>query len=75
MAKWFSVSEFVSAARRSSGSVITVIVDIATAASPAAPKPASSNTAAPTAATSAVPKDAWIIATASSGTGAASAKA
>jgi hypothetical protein len=75
MANWFSVSEFVSAARRSSGSVRTVIAGTAIVDSPAVLKPASSSAAAPTPGTSAAPKDVWIIVTASVSTDAARAKA
>lgn len=63
MAKQFSVNEFAASARRSSGSVGTVIVDSDIAAFVVAPKPAPDNTAAQTAVTSRARKDASTIAT------------
>jgi hypothetical protein len=65
MARWFFVNGFVRPldATQCSGSAGTVTVDNVTAATPAASKPAEGSVAAPTAATSEVPKDGSIIAT------------
>ena len=76
MARSFSVNGFAVAAdaTRCSGSVSTVIVDSAIAASPAVPKHDSSSGAAPTAVTNAARKAGSIIATGSASIGAAKRK-
>lgn len=76
MAKWFSGNGFASAARAALGSICVpiVTVDSSTAASPAAAKPDSGNTAVPIGGISGVQKDGSTIATGSGNTGSARRK-
>jgi hypothetical protein len=68
MVKRLFVSGFAADAKPCSGSVHTVIMDSAIAAPLATTQPGSNNCIAPTATTSRVRKDAWIIATANGNT-------